>query len=233
MITKLNLLIANVYVVRGKRTVIVDTGAPGSAPRILRALARHGISRDDISLILLTHAHSDHAGSAGALRDALHAPVAVHRDDVAMLERGDNGRFVTMGLEAAMSKPFVDRPFPGITPDILLDTYTDLSQFGLDARLLHTPGHSPGSVSLVFGNGEAIVGDILRGGLMGGVLFSGRPAYPYFLYSRDDMQTLHGSVARVLDAGATRLYTGHGGALSRAAAERWLAAQRQPAWAGE
>lgn len=228
MITKINLIIANAYLVRGRKTVIVDTGAPGSAPRILNAIKRQGINQRDVSLILLTHAHSDHAGSAGVLREALQAPVAVHREDVAMLERGDNGGFRPVDVEAAFSKPFVDRPFPPIRPDIVLDGSTDFSDYGLDGWLMHTPGHSDGSISLLLPDGNAIVGDILRGGIMGGTFFPARPTYPFFLYDMADKAILHTSIRRVLDAGATYFYTGHGGPILRANVERWLATHMQP-----
>ncbi len=226
MITRINLTVANMYLVRSRRAVVVDTGLPGSTPRILKALEQHGIARSDVSLILLTHAHSDHAGSALALREALGVPVAVHRDDAAMLREGRNRAGVIVGIEAAMSKTFVRHDFPGMEADVLLDTTSDLAEFGLDARMLHTPGHSTGSISLLFDGGEAIVGDILRGGVMGGMLLSGQPHLPYFMESMDHLPTLLESVQRVLDAGARLLYTGHGGPIPRAAAERWLARQR-------
>lgn len=214
-ITKVNLTIANAYLVRGERTVIVDTGAPGSASRILDALTRQGITREEVSLILLTHAHSDHAGSAAELRRLLSVPVAVHAADAEMLRRGDNGRLVSVGWEAKMSRRFVDKPFPGLDADILVDEATDLSAYGIAGRLLHTPGHSPGSVSLLLPDGKAVAGDILRGGIMGGMVLSGRPSYPYFLYDLDDIGELQGSIRKVLDAGAQRLYIGHGGPLLR------------------
>jgi hydroxyacylglutathione hydrolase len=232
MIIKVNLVIANAYIVRGRKTVVVDTGAPGSDGRILKALKKHRIPASQFSLILLTHAHSDHAGSARALRDRFHVPVAVHRADAAMLKRGDNGSLLTLGWEAGVSKPFVDRPFPGIDADILLDAAADLHDFGLDARLLHTPGHSEGSISLIFENGDAIVGDILRGGIMGGTFLAQQPNYPYFLYNISDKAVLHNSIQRVLDAGARQLYTGHGGPLPRAAVERWLTMRHQPILVG-
>lgn len=226
-ITKINLTIANAYLVRGEKTIIVDTGAPGSAPRILRALANQGIAREDVSLILLTHAHSDHAGSAAELRRLLSAPVAVHAADAEMLRRGDNGRFIAVGWEAKLSRRFVDKPFPGLAADILVDEGIDLSAYGIDGRLLHTPGHSPGSVSLLLPCGRAIVGDILRGGMMGGIALSGRPNYPYFLYNTDDKSEIRRSVRKVLAAGGQQLSVGHGGPLSVHAVEKWLRANQE------
>ena len=227
MITKLNLTIVNVYLVTGPKLVVVDTGAPGRAPKILAALTKQGFAPAEVSLILLTHAHSDHAGSAGELRKATGAPVAVHRGDLDMLRRGDNGRVFPTDFEAKLSQRFVDRPFPALEPDILLDDQSDLRELGLDATMLHTPGHSPGSISMLFQNGDAIIGDILRGGIMGGMFLSSRPNYPFYLYDLADKPVILDSVQSVLDRGAQRLYTGHGGPLPRQAVAQWLEKQRR------
>lgn len=233
MISQLNLPIVNVTVVRQRRTVVVDTGAPGDARRILDGLGRLGVAARDVSLILLTHGHSDHAGSAADLRAALDAPVAMHAGDLDLVRRGTNGDFVNMGLEAAMSRRFVDRPFPAFEPDILLEEGSDLSAFGLDAQLLHTPGHSDGSLTLLFGDGMAVAGDILRGGVLGGKLLSGRPAYPYFMPSPTHLPQLHDSIRRVLGAGTQELLVGHGGPIAANAAEAWLARAESQAGATE
>lgn len=231
MITKLNLMIANVYLVssfireHNPRLILVDSGAPRSASKILNEIAKAGYSPTDVALILLTHGHSDHAGSACELRKLTGAPVALHQGDLEMVQRGNNGKLLPTDWEAALSLRVVDQPFPAFEPDIILQESNDLSKFGLQAHILHTPGHSPGSISILFENGDAIVGDILRGGILGGMLFSSHPKYPFFLYDMVDRSTVLNSVQRVLDAGAQRLYTGHGGPLSRQAVQRWLAVQ--------
>jgi hydroxyacylglutathione hydrolase len=226
MLTKLNLSIVNVYLVTAPRVVVIDTGAPGSVPKIVAALARQGFRPTDISLILLTHAHSDHAGSAAELRTISKAPVAVHEEDVPMLRRGDNGKMVATDWEAAMSQPFVDRPFPGLEPDIVLNNESRLDDLGMEAQLLHTPGHTEGSISLLFENGDGIVGDVLRGGWLGGTLFATQPKYPFFLYDLNDKGRIHGSVQRLLGAGVKRFYTGHGGPLAQERVMQWLSARQ-------
>lgn len=225
MIQQLKLPIANSYLVRTNHIILVDTGAPGDAKRILSQLKRVGITAQDIDLILLTHSHSDHAGSAQELHALTGAPVAVHQGDAAMLRRGNNGTVFPVGLEARFSQPFVDRPFPPANPDIILESGSELSPFDLPARVLHTPGHTEGSISLLFANGDAIVGDILRGGIMGGAFMPQKPSYPYFLYDMSDKAILKASIRQVLDAGAKRLFVGHGGPLNRQDVETWLAQQ--------
>jgi len=165
MIQKFNLTIANSYLIQADKPIIVDTGAPSSGERILKMAKKYDIHPSDIGLILLTHAHSDHAGSALELCELTGAPIAVHEADVAMLERGNNGTMLPIGMEARFSQPFVDKPFPAVTPDIVFTHMEDLAEFNIPAKLLHTPGHTEGSISLIFDNGDAIIGDVLRGEL--------------------------------------------------------------------
>ena len=68
---------------------------------------------------------------------------------------------------------------------------------------------------------------IRRGGIMGGAFLAARPNSPFFLYDLADKRVILESVQRVLDAGAQRLYTGHGGPLPRQKVVQWLATQRQ------
>jgi len=223
MIETIKLFVANVFLVRGEKNVLVDTGRAGNEGAILAALAKKGVQPGDLDLILLTHGHGDHAGSAKALREKTGAPIAVHAGDVGMLQRGRNDANVPIGLESRLLHPFFDMRFASTEPDIVLQADDDLRQHGLDADLLHTPGHTKGSISLLFENGESIIGDVLRGGMMTGLIFSKRPNYPYVLPTHDHMTEVHASIQRLLDTNVKTLYVGHGGPLSAADVERWFA----------
>jgi hydroxyacylglutathione hydrolase len=77
--------------------------------------------------------------------------------------------------------------------------------------VIETPGHTPGSVSLLLPDGDAVVGDLLMGGFLGGLVRRSVPNTAYF--QEDDHEALH-SLRAVLAAGARRLWVGHGGPLS-------------------
>lgn len=81
---------------------------------------------------------------------------------------------------------------------------------GLEATLLQTPGHTAGSVTIAFPDGQAVVGDLLMGGYAGGHLF---PRVPRFHYFADDPSENRRSLAKVLKTGVRRLLVGHGGPL--------------------
>lgn len=224
MLDKLNLGIANVYIVKGDRkTVVIDTGQAGKAETIVARLKALGVTPSEVSLILLTHAHIDHAGSAAALQKLTSAPLAVHAADSEMLQRGHNGVMQPLGFEARLLYKFISVPFPKSKADLFVDEQTDLSAYGIRGRILHTPGHTAGSISILLDSGEAMIGDLLRGGALGGALLPGIPRYPYYLYDVQDKAQVRASVRKVLDAGAQRFYVGHGGPMSRAAVESWLA----------
>ena len=207
----------NVYAVRGKRTVLVDTGTPGMADAILAGLAKLGVREEEIGLILLTHGHPDHAGSAAELKQRLGVPLAIHRDEAHWLRAGrSEGTPIPVRPLGYLLKPLVKPEFPACEPDILLEEGQRLDDYGLDARLLHTPGHSPGSLSFLFPNGDCIAGDVMAGGFVR----ENRPDYPFFL---DDRAILHQSIARLVAEVPGRLYFGHGQPADAASVRRRFA----------
>jgi glyoxylase-like metal-dependent hydrolase (beta-lactamase superfamily II) len=222
----IRLPMSNAYLIKGDRPILVDTGKPGDEQRIVRALAAAGVRPADLSLILHTHGHSDHAGSSAALQGMTRARLAMHAADDAMARRGKNKIGARTSLEARLLAPIVDRPFPPVVCDLLLRDEVSLEGFGVDGRVLFTPGHTDGSISILLGNGDAIVGDLLMGGVFGGAIAGSRPRLHYFV--EDYPQVLAG-VERVLGEGASRLYVGHGGPLAREDVVQWSARLRPAA----
>lgn len=217
----LALPLANAFLVRAEGWIVVDSGAPGDGAAILRAAARHGVRPEQIRLILLTHGHVDHFGGAAALREASGAPIAVHAADLPSLGAGRNPEgLVATGLEGRLFRPFLPWSAPPLEPDIAFEGDLDLAPFGLDARTIHTPGHSPGHVALPLPGGGLIAGDLLRGGFMGGRVLSGRPNPPFYAA---DLGQLRASLAQVLALPVSTLYVGHGGPVDAERARRRMA----------
>ena len=211
--------IVNAFIVKGKKTVIVDAGYAGNADKIVGHLHEHSINPDDVSLIFLTHGHIDHYGSAAELRKITGAPIAAHRTDTAYLKKGINyigsparpaGRIVKLfygGTDRVQTKP--------LKVDIIFDGDRDLREFGIAGRLMHTPGHTEGSLSLILSTGEAIVGDLV----MRGILRKKIPHYPLFV---NDMGQLRESISKIIQASPRVIYAGHGGPFSTSALQRLL-----------
>lgn len=205
--------------------VLVDTGLPSSAPKIAAALHSVGRSFSDIKLIVVTHAHVDHAGGAAKLRALSGAPILAHAGDLDYYERRKPMHFCDTGwvgrLFVRTSVPH--EPYEAFTPDILLrDGQTlDLAPYGIDGVAKHTPGHTDGSISLHLANGEMMVGDLLASGiLIGGMLRQSRAIRPPF---EDDPHRVGQELNALLAAGGCRFHLGHGGPLDAAEVARHAA----------
>jgi glyoxylase-like metal-dependent hydrolase (beta-lactamase superfamily II) len=199
---------ANAFVIRGKRPVIVDTGYPGSAPAILDKLTENGIDPKSVSLILITHGHADHFGSATDLKKRTGAKVAIHRLDAEAARKGQDPPLNPTGAIGRLFMPMLKRRGPAkappVKPDILIGDKIDLSKFGVDGKIIHTPGHTAGSVSVILPGGEVIVGD----SIMKGIFRWWQPNYPLFA---DNMAQLNESIKLILRKKPSKIYSGHGG----------------------
>ena len=135
-----NIAHSNVYLITtGNGLMLIDTGTPGNENKILDEVKGLGHRPEDIKIIVLTHYHMDHIGSARALKDLTKAKIAAHKDDSDII----SGR-------APMTMPKVERSGPSPTPshvdvDIVLDDGDTIS----DLVVFHLPGHTKGSIMLL------------------------------------------------------------------------------------
>jgi glyoxylase-like metal-dependent hydrolase (beta-lactamase superfamily II) len=99
--------------------------------------------------------------------------------------------------------------------DIAFETDIDLNDFGINGRIIHTPGHTAGSVSVILSDGTAIIGDLL----MGGIIRRRAPHLPLFA---KDLSQIKESVRRILGLSPKIIHASHGGPFTREAVERLL-----------
>lgn len=136
----------------GREVVVVDTGRPGSAPKLEAALGEIGRKASDVRSIVLTHAHPDHAGSAAALRRLTGAAIYMHEEDAVLLRRGVGLRPMTPspGMPGIMWRLFIRRQAE--TARVEAAEVEALLVDGGDApggfRVVHVPGHCAGQVAL-------------------------------------------------------------------------------------
>lgn len=128
-----------------RAAVLIDPG--GDPEKILDAVSR---KRLDVRYILCTHGHADHLYAAAALREELGAMVCMHEADAAFFGKGASGGDGS--------------PFPHI--DVRLKEGLILTFGGRDALVIHTPGHTPGSVCFLVGR-HLFTGDTLFVGAAG------------------------------------------------------------------
>jgi glyoxylase-like metal-dependent hydrolase (beta-lactamase superfamily II) len=132
-----------VYAVLGAEIFLIDSGVASSHSRITELLREGGRHPQDVSTLILTHSHPDHIGGARGIQNACACWIAAHEAERDWIQ--------DVGRQKAM------RPVPGF--DTLVEGSVEIDQFladgdvldpgpGMTLRVLHTPGHSPGSISL-------------------------------------------------------------------------------------
>ena len=145
------------YALLASRICLVDAGVAGSERLVFRRIREEGGDPRSISRLVLTHAHPDHLGGARAVREASGCEVAAHENDKKWIED--------------VHEQAAQRPVPGFhslvggsvgVDRVLRDGDLLETGAGESLRVIHTPGHSPGSVSLFLASrGALFCGDAL------------------------------------------------------------------------
>jgi hydroxyacylglutathione hydrolase len=201
----LRLGIVKAFLLRGtSKHVLVDTGIKGQLPAITDQLGRDGLGLKDIGLIVITHAHADHTGSLADVVQATGAKVAAHRLEAESLRTGMQPPAAQNPLSRALFRPSTKPRAACVEPDILIDDELNLNPHGIAGRVVWTPGHSRGSLSVIMESGEAVVGDLVLPRFMA----FGPPAIAFWAASREDSLA---SIRRVLDLKPSIILTSHGG----------------------
>jgi glyoxylase-like metal-dependent hydrolase (beta-lactamase superfamily II) len=182
--------------------VLIDTGPARGRRELERLLADAGCESGNLDLIILTHGDFDHTGNCAYLHERFGAPVAMHRDDLGMLERGDmfwnreSGNALLRALTPVLYRfPRTSR----LSPDLYLEEGQQLEEYGLDAQVVHLPGHSLGSIGVMMAGGDIFAGDLLEN--------METPAMGSLI---DDPKAADASVKKLKSLEIGTVYPGHG-----------------------
>ena len=155
------LLEVNCYILGDEETkeaVVIDPG--GDEDEILEALKSHGLQ---LKTIIDTHGHFDHVDANQPLKEATGAAIAIHEADAAMLAKPSSEAMFFTGNRLRLS-----------AADVLLKEGDIISFGNYRLKVLHTPGHTPGGISLVMEDSPLVyVGDLLFQGSIGRTDFPG------------------------------------------------------------
>lgn len=174
----LGLCTGNTYVIRGERLTLVDPGASMGPHlwRVERAMAADGLRFDNITRIIITHAHPDHAGGAARVKRRLTAPVYCHAHEKRVIEdprRFLEDEYLAMGLFASqvapLPRPLVELgmrimfgPFEPVRDAVPVRHGTVLN-LGIPAHIVSLPGHRPGEIGIHLpGDRALITGDLIN-----------------------------------------------------------------------
>lgn len=163
--------ITNCYILGEDNQVLIDTGEIGKAEGFKKGFAHYSVNPTDIKLIILTHTHWDHTGCLSELVELTGAKVLVHASEAERLRNGEVvmpsgittwGRFIVKNVLGKMVPPQLQ----SYDADIVMDgPEYPLSDYGVNATVIHTPGHSPGSISIVYEDNLIFVGDMAMSGM--------------------------------------------------------------------
>lgn len=183
-----------VYLLDLGELVLIDAGAGPSADKIAGNIERLGFDLAKLSTLILTHCHIDHVGGARRLRDLFGCKIVMHELDAVALEEGD---------ERMTAAIWYHLPFSPLAADVKLKGEEERLLIGdQELVLMHTPGHTPGSISVY----------IDRGGKR--VLFGQDIHGPFSAEFGSDLGAWRRSMERLLSLGADILCEGHFGLFS-------------------
>ena len=180
-----------VYLLNVGELVLIDSGAGWSVNKIISNIQKLGFDPQRLKKILLTHCHIDHIGGAPQIRERFKCKIYIHKLDAPPLEKGD---------PVLTAANWYQTSFPPTSVDVKLNLQEEILTIG-DKKMvcLHTPGHTPGSISVyVDTNGKRILfGQDLHG-----------PILEEFGSNLDDWDR---STRKLLDLDADILCEGHFG----------------------
>ncbi|OLS31605.1 MAG: Metallo-beta-lactamase L1 precursor [Candidatus Heimdallarchaeota archaeon AB_125] len=199
----------NCYLVETEKGfILIDTGFTKCRLKLDAFLSNKGITPENqtLTLILLTHGDFDHSGNARYLKEKYNSKIALHNDDIGMVEHGDItwnrnmnvflrilGKLMTVLLGMQLKKK--DR----FLPDIVLENEQKLDEYGLSAKIITLPGHSKGSVGVLTEDGHFFCGDILEN--------LKQPDQASMVADRTDMKQ---SIEKISSLEFKYVYPGHG-----------------------
>jgi glyoxylase-like metal-dependent hydrolase (beta-lactamase superfamily II) len=198
--------VAAYLIYRPGEAILVDSGNSGSEEKILKILKGLGLDPDMLKLLILTHVHFDHAGSARRLKELTGCRIMVHRSEADRLTKGFTpipaGTRWKAKFLVGVGRLFARRmgSFPGAEPDLLVGESFDLEEFGFPGKVIHTPGHTHGSMVVVMNGGELFAGDTLFG-------LDGKQHFPPFA---EDLPALLRSWELIRGLQPALLYPAHG-----------------------
>ena len=187
MLTKLKYGNTNTYLLRGTvRNLLIDTDWAGPLPAFFKAIKEQNLQVGDISFVLSTHYHPDHMGITAELTEYgvqlviidVQLPHVHFSDSIYAKEKN---RFYKP-IDESRAKILSCSESRGF-----------LESIGISGEIIHTPGHSEDSISVLLDDGTAIVGDMP----------------PYSAHGAVDDETVLNSYKSILSRGVTELHYGH------------------------
>ena len=217
--TKIHIILAgmtNCYLIQKDHlNILVDSGVAKSYQKLKRQLKLILGDHPFIDYHFLTHTHYDHAGNSNNIKNDFNAKIIVHehekewiKNGFTKLPKGTSWLFKLITNSGNKYASFIGKYEPA-TPDIIVNDHLSLSD---DLKIIHTPGHTIGSESLLVDDEIALVGDTLFG------IFKHKIFPPF----ADDVKNLYKSWELLLSTKCNLFLPGHGKPIKRDKFERYF-----------
>lgn len=167
---------SNVFVISyNQKYLLIDTSIHSNEKKLLKALDRLGATKENLIALILTHSHFDHVANAQKIKQIFDTKIYIHSSEKRDLQ--DAIVKVPKGISAISSffsylgsKSAEKFKFAKAQPDVCVEDSFDFMDIGLNITILHTPGHSIGSMSIIVDEEIAIVGDLMFGVFYNGII---------------------------------------------------------------
>ena len=204
-VTIIQMTFVNAFLVKVKEGfILIDTGLAMHWEKLESKLMSAGCLPDKLKLVVITHGDFDHTGNCARLQEKYKSKIAMHKDDLLMVEEGVS---VKRKVRTLRAKIFVilrrlkrrKFTFDKFKPDILLTDGQDLKEYGFNATIIHIPGHTKGSIGIITDDGSLFAGDI----------FTNRRKPDTATYIENSGE-LKNSLSRLKKMNIKTIYPGHG-----------------------
>lgn len=190
----------------GEKYILIDTGRKNKWKELKNKLDELGVNENSMAALILTHTHFDHAENAYNIKENYKTNLIVHKSEEGFIRNGSNPVIkgtnlatgsITRILGESLRKLY---KYKSADCDIMVEDNFNLVDLGFEAYILHTPGHSIGSLSIIIDDEIAIVGDAMFG------VFKNSVFPPY----AEDSVTMIKSWKKLLNTGCSLFIPAHG-----------------------
>jgi len=187
----------NIYLIDGGESLaLIDAGGGGGVDGILGNIRDVGLNPERVELLILTHCHYDHIGGAMGLKRKTGCGVAIHEAEAGEVEGLGPLTLYEMARERGLE-------FEAVEVDMRLRGGERLKVGDVEVEVIHTPGHTPGGVSLLLREGDGL--DLFTGDTA-----SAQGRLGWINGPGCDLEEWKRSIKRMVELQPDRLFPGHG-----------------------
>jgi glyoxylase-like metal-dependent hydrolase (beta-lactamase superfamily II) len=204
-ITTIELTFVNAFLVRvHDGFILIDTGLAMHWEKLEKELMSADCLPDKLKLVIVTHGDLDHVGNCAKLQEKYKCKIAMHKDDSLMVENGlllkRKARSLTAKVFSIIRRLFRRKfTFDKFKPDVYLSEGQNLNEYGFNAKVLHIPGHTKGSIGILTDDGNLFAGDT----------FTNKRKPEIANYIENHLE-LENSINRLKKMNIKMIYPGHG-----------------------